>query len=386
MATVEIKAHKGVRNDVSSERFSREDLLIGTNIDIDETGKVSRRAGVTQLSAGATSSVWSNGKLAFFVRSSTLYQLHPDFSETPVTSGVGKNVSYDAIGDVVFWSDGVQSGRIEHGTNVQWGVPVPPSDFTLEATSGDLPAGTYGVTLVNLRGGMESGAPRPKYITVPANSGVRIDNLDATNKRIYMTRTNGEVFFTVGDLPPDEANATVVGLAGDSLNLRTLLKSPAPAGQIVKHYRGRMYVIDGNVIWYSDPYEYELFDKRKNYLQFETAVTIFAPLNDGVFVATEKETVFLSGDDPAKFQSNTVLAAGGVRGTLVYPRVDQLQKEGVQGAAAVWVSRAGVALGMAGGQLMILTGDRYVMPKASDGCGLFKIRSGTPQYVATLFN
>ena len=96
--------------------------------------------------------------------------------------------------------------------------------------------------------------------------------------------------------------------------------------------------------------------------------------------------MFLTGRDPKEFVSITVLNHGGVQGTLVYPSNDKLTAEGVQGIAAMWVSRVGVCLGTTGGNLVNLTGDRYEMSAARKGGGLFKMRDGTPQYVSTLFN
>lgn len=390
--TVQVKIHKGVRNDVATERFTPSDLLTGDNIDIDETGKVFRRLGRTAVSAGATTSLWSDGDQAFFVRGSQLHRLNPDMTSDVVVSGVNPNVAYTSLDRAVYWTDNKQSGRIKDGVASRWGIEVPTNTFTVSPTSGDLPAATYGVTVVYTRKGMESGAPRGKFILVADNAGLRIDNIpvptDPTvdGKILYITRPDGELFFRCAVLHVSDTSVTVFADVRSPIQLRTQFKSPAPAGQVVGLYGGRSYIAQGSVLFYSDPFEYELFDLRSNFIQFESNIRIFAPVNDGVFIATDKETVFLTGRDPKEFVSITVLNHGGVQGTLVYPSNDKLTAEGVQGIAAMWVSRVGVCLGTTGGNLVNLTGDRYEMSAARKGGGLFKMRDGTPQYVSTLFN
>jgi hypothetical protein len=390
--TVEIKVRDGVRNDVTSERFTPRDLLVGNNVDIDGTGKLSRRLGRAEVSSGAASSLWSDGMQAFYVRSSQLYQLHPDYSSTSVATGVNPTVSYGALDRAVYWTDNKQSGRVKDGVNTRWGIEVPTPTFEVSTTFGDLPAGTYGVTITYLRNGMESGAPRGKFLAVPENGAIRIQNIPTAADTsvdgaiVYITRPDGEIFFRSALLGPADTDVTVYATHEDTLPLRTQFKGPAPAGHTVGFYAGRSYVGQGSVLFYSDPYEYELFDLGRNFIQFEGPIRIFAPVNDGVFVATDRQTFFLAGREPSEFVSSLVLPFGGVQGTLTYPRNDEITDRGVQGIAAMWVSHAGVCLGTTGGGLVNMTGDRYELPTVVKGGGLFKMRSGTPQYVSTLFN
>lgn len=392
MKTVEIKARSGLRNEVSGERFTPDDLLSGSNVDLDKTGKLSRRLGTLQLSAGATTSLWAEGDSGFYVRGGSLYQLHADLTATVVATNVGERVTYVRLGSTVYWSDGTKSGRVNSGANRSWGIAPPTNSYLLSAAAGDLPAGTYGVTLVYMRDGMESGAPRGQYITLPAASGLSLTGLpvssdpSVTEKALYITNADGGVFFRAAILPNATTALTVYGAWSDTLALRTQFKSAAPAGHLVGIYNGRAYVAQGNALFYSDPYEYELFDLRSSYIPFSATPTIFAPVKDGLFVATETETVFLQGSDPSTFVSTQVAPYGGVPGTLTYPRNDLLLEKGVQGEAAMWYSTNGVCLGTAGGEFVNLTGSRYVSPAARRGSGLFKMRSGTPQYLATLFN
>jgi len=56
----------GLRNDVSHERFKAGDMEEATNVYLDDSGRVSRRDGLTQVVAGSSHSLWSNGGLCLF--------------------------------------------------------------------------------------------------------------------------------------------------------------------------------------------------------------------------------------------------------------------------------------------------------------------------------
>lgn len=389
---VEIKAHSGVRNDVSSDRFSPNDLLIGDNVDIDETGSVFRRLGRELISSGDTSSLWSDGTSAFYVQNSGLYQLFPDMSSRLLEANFGRHVAYASANNTVYLSDGIKNRKISNGSVSIWGVEQPKNTFLLTQTHGDLQPGTYGVAITYLKNGVESGAPRGQFIALASVSGLRLDNIPLPSDSsideiaVYVTRPNGETFYRAAVVSAKTTTVTITAEVLDALPLRTQFKGPLPAGQIVSLYAGRAYVCSGNTLWYSEPYEYELCDYRYNYIQFDSNLTIFAPVNDGVFVATEAKTTFLRGREPSEFVSDEPHTLGGILGTLVFPRADYVTKDGVQGAVAMWTSTTGVCAGVTGGQLLHFTSGRYALPAAKRGGGLFKIRSGTPQYVTSLFN
>ena len=392
MKTVQINALSGLRNDVSTERFGPGDLLSGKNVDIDETGKVMRRHGRSQVSATPTSSVWADGETMLYVQNGRLYRRLDNGTAVQLYDGIGMDVSYEAVNDRVYMSDGQKSFVLADDKLRPWGLEVPPKTFQLSSAPGDLSAGTYGVTIVYLRDGMESGAPRSQYIELAANRAIRIQNLpvptDAsiTHKRIYMTSANGEAHYAVALLPAADTSITIFDLPATSIVLRTQFKTPAPAGHIVGHFNGRNFVAAGNTLFWTDPLEYELFDLRENFVSFSSQIQIFAPVMEGAFLATETETIFLRGRNPAEWEVVKAAPYGAVRGTLVTPPNNQIGKDGVQGAVALWISTRGVCIGTSEGQLENLTGNRFVMPAARIGAGLFKVRGGTPQYLVSLYS
>jgi hypothetical protein len=392
--TVKIDKINGLRNNVSPERFDNGDLTAGSNVDIDVDGKASRRDGVSRVVTGATTSLWSDGENAYCVQSGALKRITDALTTDTVVTGVGASVSFASINSNVYWSDGVTKGVLYKNKNRPWGITPPVQPAVAAILYGGLSAGTYGVTAVYQHSnGSESGAPRASYITLADNQGLTISGLSASSNpnvvgtTIYITRPNGKAFFAAATV--DDALSSVVITSNwlDSLQLRTQFKSAPPAGRIVFYFAGRMYVANGGHIFYSDPLEFELFDIRSNFLSFSSAVTIAAPVGSGLFVCTAEETVFLSGRDPVEFVAQPIANYGAVPGTLVYPRTDKTSANDITGRTAMWMSKQGVCVGLPSGEMVNVTSDRYSVPEAASGAGLFKMQGGnTPQFLVNLFS
>ena len=386
---IEIKATGGVRNDVSAERFGKGDLVVGINVELDDTGKVYRRQGYSQIAAAAMHSLWSEGNDAFVVNAGMLSRVESDLSIRPLTA-VTDRVAYVRIADRVFWSDGQQSGVISGSTSRRWGIAPPPVFNAQAVTVGSLRDGDYLYTMTFEReDGTESGAPLCGRIStagaiffpaLPVSADPTV-----VRKHIYLSEWNGELPYRAMTLTNSVTAATISAPPPAGPALRTLLMGPAPAGTVLGYYNGRAYVARGRFLWYSRPYEYELFSPM-DYIAFSTDVQTFAPVSDGVFVGSEDETVFLFGDDPAQFKRRQVCDYGTVRGTEAdIPEYYTLDGES-QGPQKMWMSRQGVCHGSDGGQFKNLTGGRYILPEGVvAGSSLLKVRGGTPQLVVSLF-
>jgi hypothetical protein len=99
-----------------------QDLAEAINIDIDLTGRPSRRKGYIQLRSDPAHSLWSNGDLCFYVSDGSLYRLNSDWSRTGLRSGLvpDARMSFCAIGPNVYYTNGVQNGRITEGASWPW--------------------------------------------------------------------------------------------------------------------------------------------------------------------------------------------------------------------------------------------------------------------------
>jgi hypothetical protein len=396
--TAELRMLHGVRNDVALERFDRDaqgrrtgftDLASAVNLDLDETGKVSRRLGTNLVVAGNAHSLFEAGDDNYVVLNSFINHVSKTLARTPVTPVNGR-VAYAKINGSTYWSDGVIKGVLTGAVNVPWGIAVPTVP-TAAPCLGNLRPGRYLYTMTYVRStGAESGAPKYGEIEVLENQGISLTLPVSTDpqvatKRIYLTDCNGEVAYLAGTLTNSETTLTVNSMPVLGMPVRTQFMGPMPAGRVVGVFAGRSYVASGRYLWYSLPYEYELCDLRSGFVGFSSDVRTFAPCSNGVFVGSDTETVWLAGKDPLTWDLTTVAAYGTVLGTEVIVPGVQVGDGSANGKVAAWMSTKGLCLGFDGGQMQNVTGGRYIPPEAREGASLLKIRGGTPQVVTTLF-
>lgn len=389
--TIELRALNGVRNDISPERYSTNDLVEAINVDIDETGKVYRRLSTQLLTAGAMHSLHSFTNTAIVVNGQNLCSVTSAGALTTLATGIADRLGVCEINGDVYWTDTAQTGVIEAGLNHRWGVE-PPLQPGVTAGVGDMLAGTYLVSATYIRAdGHESGAAPYAKAVLNAHSSLTVSVAASadpfvTRKRIYVTAPNGELPYLVAEVTNATATVPITALPNLPLPLRTMNLGPAPAGQLVGYYNGRAYIGSGRFLWYSQPYEFELFDWTSGFIAFDSNVKTFAAVTSGIYIGTENETMYLGGSDPSEFVRAQVAAYGTVLGTEYYVRNDLLFKDGVPGVTPVWMSKTGLCLGMDNGEMQNLTSSKFIVQSMAEGASLMKIRSGTPQLVTTLYS
>lgn len=120
----------GMNNRVPDTRLGTKDgswLRSAVNVDLDESGFLSRRDGTTLVQAGTgCHSMWGDGEKAFYVDGGVLYQVTDQteaFTRTVVTNGfaAGVPVSYGRVDEhTTYWTNGLLGGRIVDGVNHPW--------------------------------------------------------------------------------------------------------------------------------------------------------------------------------------------------------------------------------------------------------------------------
>lgn len=391
-SVVAYESFTGLRNDVAAHRFEATDLATGTNIDIDDSGGVTRRAGRTLQRAGVSHSLWSDNTQALFVEGTTLYRLNADYTATALRTGLtaGLAMAYQKVNDVVYFANGAESGVLQDGAVRSWGLPVPPM-LVASATVGDMPAGDYQYTAVYLRAdGQQSGAGLAGRITLPAGSGLVFALPVSTDagvvaKAVYLSTPNGDVLYRALVVLNAVASYTYTNDTTElAMPLDTQFMSAPPAGQVLAYYRGRTFAAVGDTVFCSEPAAYELFDLRR-FLSFDSKVTILAPIEDrehpGMFVATETSTGWIQGVDADGFRFVPSANYGAVPGTLAYAD-GTLFADGSAGARMLpmWLSTHGVCVGIPGGTVRNLTRGKYQFTAQGSGCALFK--PDTSQFIA----
>lgn len=391
---------KGLRSDVTPERFDPEDLAVGLNIDIDKTGRISRRDGYTLALGGRAHSLWADELQEFclFVAGTSLMRLSPTFTAQSLAALTSpERMSFARVSERIYFTNGIDTGVIERDARVRsWGLPVPPLPVPT-LTVGQMPAGLYQFALTQLRDdGQESGAARAGTIEVPDGAGLDFAlppaAPEAVARVLYLSTPNGEVLYVAAQL---DAQASSYRYTGDTLELNlpltTQFLQAAPAGQLIAYYRGRMYVAVGDVLYPSSAFGYELFDVRE-YVPLDGRITMLAPMTDreqaergmasGFFLGTDRSCGVLIGNAPGDFQYVPKADYGAIPGALAY--VDgALFGDDSLGARPlpVWLTTQGLCVGMPDMAIRNLTRSHYTFAAAGLGAALFM--PGPNRFIAT---
>lgn len=128
--------------------------------------------------------------------------------------------------------------------------------------------------------------------------GLRLDGLpelEGHAVHVYLSDKDGEGAYLAGTAmgPSFEFTGSNAALV---LPCRTLGAQSFPVGTITAFWRGRVLVAQGNVLWASRPMVPHLADWR-DFKPLPAPITAIQPVDDGVYVGTEQDLVFLAGTE-----------------------------------------------------------------------------------------
>jgi hypothetical protein len=252
-------------------------------------------------------SLWTDGKsLAMCVRGRVLNRLDPtSMALHPVAAlHSDRPVAYCALDGLVYYTNGVDTGIVQGAARRSWGL-VPPAATDVQVTPGALPAGRYLCAMTYIRDdGQESGASDFTTVEVGENAGLFWPGLPTsadptvTHKALYLSGTNGEVLYRTAVMPAATAVTNISSPADEgAYPLDTANLQPAPAGQLIAWFKGRMWVATDDHLFPSRPFSPELFDLRE-YLPARGQITMLAPRPDdaAMLIGTDAGIGWLQGD------------------------------------------------------------------------------------------
>lgn len=305
-------------------------------------------------------------------------------------------VSYAHVGDRVFWSNGRQTGIVlSSGFNVPWGTETPGGQPNLAIGAGALKGGNYQIAITYRTGqGEEGGSPLAANITVPDNSAVVLNDIpqptqsDVTTIRVNMTPQNGDVFYFQRDLPRGMMTCAIAQFR-EGKQLETLLLRKMPAGTIVRYMGGRMYVVVGDTLIWSEAMRYGQYNPAENKLRIGKGICMIEPVGEatdgvGMYCSDSKKIWWASGWDPWKWAMKRVYDAPAIPGSsvVVSGRVFGFD---TSEPVAYWLSADGVAcVGMPGGQIVPMRQDQVVGPNAEGAASYFREGNGMRQIITAL--
>lgn len=381
------KGFTGINNQQPEHRLEASDLLQAQNVDIGLSGEIRRRGGLARAHDCCHKNLWQASGFMLATVGEALTAIHPDGRRLVIHPALGEDrVWYCNLPDGrTTFSNGLIDGVTDGLTGRERSVPAPESLGVPDVAFGALHPGQYRYHLSYVRlADMLEGPPISSAPVELAQGGLRLDNLPVRKGfaiSIYLSGKDGEGAY----LATTTVAASVeigVGNAALVLPCRTLGAQAFPVGTITAFWRGRVLVAQGNVLWASRPAAPHLSDWR-DFKQLAGQITAVQPVDDGVYVGTTEDLVFLAGTSWDQLAHVPTLRGPVVLGSGVAAPGHRLKLgDGTGGGQAMLCIAGGeVVAGFAGGQTSSLTANRYRTP-AAEVCATFREVDGIPQYLA----
>lgn len=119
-----------------------------------------------------------------------------------------------------------------------------------------------------------------------------------------------------------------------------------------------------NVLWWSEPANFGLFNRAESFIQFNTKILMMKSVNTGLFISTEKNTYFLSGLDPTKWILHHIVNYPAIEWTCAIDYISASDMGFEQsGKCALWASKEGAIMGTPNGEIINLNKNKIIYPE-----------------------
>ncbi len=192
------------------------------------------------------------------------------------------------------------------------------------------------------------------------------------DKKVSYVGVGDRVFFS-----NDDKNGYIKGLTyypwekGEYIGPATTKEFYGPpVGHLLEIYNGFMLVAQGDVVWYSLPFNYSLFYYGGDYIPFSSRIRMLRSVKDGIYVSTEEEILYLKGDNPKEFSLIKMTDYPAVEGTDIVIDGRKLRGGEILEKVIIFCAQEGICIAGPKGVFENLTNRRLVCPKSSEGAGL----------------
>lgn len=235
-------------------------------------------------------------------------------------------------------------------------------------------------------------AIRPDYSTPVLRSGVGADPLGwaEVGPVIFFSSAtaSGKILGDESVAPwgaevsPGTWISPVVNPSATLNPVRGRLLGAPPLATAICHYNGRVWLAQGTTLWATELYLYDLVDKTRGFLQFESDITVLGGVADGFYVGTRTAIYFLSGP-LTEMRRAIVRSTGALPGSLITaPSSEVTTPRGDSRNCVLFLTPEGLLVGQDSGICLNLTDKRMVFPEAQSVAAMFRRQDGVSQYVA----
>lgn len=363
------------------------------NVDIDRSGQVAVRDGFTRVLTGADyHSTWYAAQRGWLLagKGSTLVRVDPltATETTLINVGSASPFSYTEYNGNLYvaCSTGLYYVPKASSSVRRCGVPQPSAPTATASANGGLAAGKYAVAISLTDDlGEESPTSYEQVIDLPNGGGIQLTNLPIVSNylvNIYVTPANGDILYYYAS-PPASFATHLVSASPSGAQSTTQFLTPFQGGRFVRWHNGRLYVVNGDTLSYSDAFRPHLTRTDTNFVQFSGNISFVEPVAGGIFVGDDRGVWFLDGGDPTKFVLKRTSGCLAVRGSSAIVPSEHFDPKVVQTnlPVAVWLSTSGYAVGTASGEVIELNYDTIRVSPGLVGSTAFSIRQGRKQLI-----
>jgi hypothetical protein len=199
--------------------------------------------------------------------------------------------------------------------------------------------------------------------------------------RMSYVKVNGTIFYSNGlviGAVKNRADLSIPPLSGSAPSYKAAL---FPA-RLLEHLGARLYLANGNVVWYTDALDYYKIDRKQNFYLFESDVRMMRSVGTGLYVSDSENVWWIEGLSPKKSQIKKV----GDSPAVMYSDTSidaSLIKAEMQGHAAVWTGD-GIHIGLPDGSVVNVVQGRYEVPGAVYGSPLVRTDGNRTLYTCSL--
>lgn len=151
---------------------------------------------------------------------------------------------------------------------------------------------------------------------------------------------------------------------------------PAPMGHLLEIRNSRMFIAEGNFLWYSEPCSYSLFRLASDFFGFQSRLRMVQAVAGGIWLSDSEAIYFLGGNiAPTGLEMPTQTKQAdcpAIEGTATKVPASRIGLDGLAGIVVVFATTEGVCVGTADGQLINLTERKIDFPGGLSGAGLYR--------------
>lgn len=286
-------------------------------------------------------------------------------------------VAYENTPLGTVWSDGYRL-NLYSGTSRLLAPAMPnPVPAVVAGAGGALIAGTYGVMFASIRSdGQQSAYTIPVYVDAPQGGVIGITASGHTERiAVFLTGVDGEIFYRAGTIAVGQTTMAIPLARSDGQPVSFEVMTDLPPGSILALHKGRLLSADGPVLYYSLPWNMGLYRPAFDYVLMPEEITLVAPVEGGVYLATQSATYWLSGADISAASMVKLLPYGAVKGTLEHlPDNNDL----------MWFTSNGPVVAEQSGQVTAQQDKAVAFPTATAGASVWRESNGLRQLISAI--